>query len=236
MRLRPNQPVRPRKRMSAPMESRGHPARMATSSSSRGIARNASRMRIITASTNPPAYPAIAPYATPNVRLTTVASTPIRSESRAPYTTRLKTSRLYGSVPNGCANEGGSSFIATISGWAAGSYGAISGAMRPMKTIVVRIPRARREGRRSMIRANILPSDDSRDAAVRSAGTEPRIGPRVKHVGEEAAQHYHHAADDHRADDQWIIPGLDRVHQSVAHPRPREHSLDEHGSRQQRGK
>jgi hypothetical protein len=57
---------------------------MATRSRRRGIARNASRMRIMIESISPPAYPAVAPYATPRVRLTIVARNPMKRERRAP--------------------------------------------------------------------------------------------------------------------------------------------------------
>ncbi len=65
-----------------------------------GIEYNTSTMRIIKLSTQPPKYPAIAPYETPITSDTSVATSPTISETRAPQNTRANRSRPNSSRPH----------------------------------------------------------------------------------------------------------------------------------------
>ena len=65
-----------------------------SSTNMRGMASPTSTPRMSTASIPPRKYPAAAPTPAPTVTATSIASVPMPSDSRAPYTTRLHTSRL----------------------------------------------------------------------------------------------------------------------------------------------
>jgi hypothetical protein len=58
-------------------------------------------------SDTPPKNPASAPRSTPMTSEMKVAMKPMRSDTRAPYTTRLNTSRPMSSVPNQWSADGG---------------------------------------------------------------------------------------------------------------------------------
>ncbi len=58
--------------------------------------------RIISSSVRPPTYPAKEPHAMPTARLTAVASKPMSSEMRTPYSVRTSRSRPSRSVPSQC--------------------------------------------------------------------------------------------------------------------------------------
>src|SRR2546423_14464294 len=162
-----------------------------------------------------------------------VAKIPIVRERRAPYRTRLRTSRLYGSVPNGCASDGGRSLSATMSGCAAGSYGAMKGASAPTSTITPSTNSAMREERLRRIPRTVSPSGDSRGCAP-LVGAESWVGPGIKEVGEQASKSDHDAADDHATYNERVIARADGVDDGVAHSGPGEDPFDEERAGQKR--
>src|SRR5208282_5190609 len=115
-----------------------------------GQASMASVMREISASAQPPAYPANKPMGTPNASEIDTDTTPARSEARVPQTTRESTSRPISSVPNQCAALGALRIALQLV--ASGSYGATSGASNASKTKNTTTPSAtiapRRRARR----------------------------------------------------------------------------------------
>ncbi len=64
-------------------------------------------IRIKIASVMPPAYPAMPPTRTPITDARLVATTPTRSDTRAPKISRESTSRPFGSVPSRNVEPGG---------------------------------------------------------------------------------------------------------------------------------
>src|SRR5450756_362728 len=91
-----------------------------------GTASSTSVIRMRRASTLPPAPPAIAPITVPKARPTSTATTPTVRLMRAPYRTRLNSSRPSRSVPIGCARLGPCLPEARFP--IVGSYWAITGA------------------------------------------------------------------------------------------------------------
>jgi hypothetical protein len=76
----------------------------AIANTSSGNARNTSMARAISASIQPPKYPAMMPKNTPMTTASTVARNPIPSEYRVPTTILASMSRPFtGSTPRGCA-------------------------------------------------------------------------------------------------------------------------------------
>src|SRR5882762_10315938 len=121
-----------------------------------------------------------------------------------------------------------------MSGCAAGSYGATSGARIPTSTMTPSTNRATRDdGLRSMLRTP-TPSGDSRGRATLVA-TDSWIGPGIKQIGEEAAKRDHDAADDYSAHNERIITGADGADHRQPHPRPRKDLLDEKSAGEKRG-
>src|SRR3954468_6788258 len=108
------------------------------------------------------------------------------------------------------------------------------GANDPRSTMMPRTTAATRDVRLRRIRRTMSASGDSRGRAA-LVRAESWIGPGIKHVGEKTAQRHHDAADDHRADYQWIVAGTDAVDESVAHPGPGKNLFDEDGAGQQGG-
>ena len=72
-----------------------------------GNASMTSAMRMITASVRPPLYPAIMPSIAPASMEITVGTMPTSSDTREPYSIRVRTSRPASSVPSRCARDGG---------------------------------------------------------------------------------------------------------------------------------
>src|SRR5918999_776897 len=78
------------------------------------------------------------PSGTPTTRPIATASTPISSEIRVPYMSRVAMSRPSWSVPSQCEPDG--PWIATDRSCAFGSYGEISGAAKASTRNVTIIP------------------------------------------------------------------------------------------------
>src|SRR5213078_3896104 len=99
-RLVPNHPVSPMSSTRTHRAMCSHSATAIRRTKMRGIARPTSTSRMSAVSTQRRKYPATAPTAVPIVAATSMATAPIPRDTRAPYTSRLHTSRLYGSVPS----------------------------------------------------------------------------------------------------------------------------------------
>src|ERR1700704_3781913 len=119
-----------------------------------------------------------------------------------------------------------------MSGCAAGSYGASSGASKPTRMITPSRINATREERWRSNPRTVRPSGDSRGRAV-SVATESGVGPGIEQVGDEAGDSDHDASDYHAADNERIIASADRVDYRVSHARPGENPLDEKGPREE---
>jgi len=133
-----------------------------------GKAKNMSVTRMMTESMMPPANPANAPIAEPTTLASMTSRRASGSESRAPYRTRLSTSRPSSSVPNKWAADGARRDPAL---GAVGEPGAINGASAATKSQLTSttIPKTA-PGRRnspSNVRPEALPG------SVRSLGPEP---------------------------------------------------------------
>ena len=115
-----------------------------------GQASMASVIREISASTQPPTYPASKPIGTPNASEIDTDTIPARSDARVPHMTRESTSRPISSVPNQCAALGALRIALQLV--AKGSYGATSGASNASSTKKTTTPNAaiarRRRARR----------------------------------------------------------------------------------------
>ena len=73
-----------------------------------------STTRITSRSVQPPMTPHARPTTTPAVSATATAPSPVSRDSRAPVMARLRMSRPYWSVPNGCVSDGGDSASAGL--------------------------------------------------------------------------------------------------------------------------
>src|SRR3982750_1075545 len=98
-----------------------------------------------------------------------------------------------------------------MSGWAAGSYGAMSGARIPTSTITPSTNSATRDDGLRMICRRPMARGDSRGRAALVV-TESRVGPGIEQVGNETAERDHDAADDEASHDQRIVAGSDRAY------------------------
>src|SRR6185437_14451760 len=221
----------------------------------------ASMTRIMMASARPPANPAMAPYSVPTVVDTTTASNATGSDTRAPYITRLSTSRLAKSVPNGCASDGGRLCRATMSGCAMGEYGASHGASAASPMRAISTPIAMRPSRCSQRRAKsalhgsrgvsaAMPRGAARRASARQAAivittytphatrctsalAHARIRRGVEQVREQTAGDHERTAHNHRAGDERVVARADGVHGEQPHAGPREDLLHEHRAAQE---
>src|SRR6188508_62693 len=119
-----------------------------------------------------------------------------------------------------------------MSGCAAGSYGATKGASNPTSTITASANSAMRDDRLRRIARTVSPSGDSRGRATLVA--DAGVGPGIEQIGDETAEGYHDAADDHTSDEKRIITRADGVDDGVTHPRPGEDPLDEKCAGEQR--
>src|SRR5205823_2450413 len=150
-------------------------------------------------------------------------------------------SRLYWSVPKGCASDGCWFLRPTMSGCAVGEYGAsccAKIATRQSTTMRVSdhqnaLVMRRREGGAAES-GTAVTADATPEAASRSAGAETWVGGCIEQIGEEAPQRHHDPADDHRASDQIVIASGDGVGGDVPHARPTEDLLHEEGAADKR--
>src|SRR5882724_10134430 len=170
-------------------------------------------------------YPAASPQTSPTANASSTTAAPTRSESRAPYTTRLHTSRPTSSVPNQCAAPGAVSRAETS--MRRGSP-AMTGASVPTSVVTPSSTRpttvARRRTRRDSHNGPRRALSAGRGSARTLTGpgslvSDPRIEDDVRQVDGEVHQHVnardtqHHALDDgvvaaqHGRDDQPAEPG-----------------------------
>src|SRR5271154_7318816 len=105
-----------------------------------GQASMASVMREISASTQPPTYPASKPIGMPHASEIDTDTIPARSDALVPHTTRESTSRPISSVPNQCAALGALRIALQLV--VNGSYGATSGASNASSTKKTTTPSA----------------------------------------------------------------------------------------------
>src|SRR5688572_7368408 len=149
---------------------------------------------------------------------TSIASVAMVSETRAPYRTRLSTSRLKRSVPNRCAIDGGLSLRETMSNCCDCAYGAMSGASSARRYRAARITSAAR-----VVEAALVHTERSRP--VNSANTDPRVGDAVRDVGQQVADDDHECTEQQRAHDERVIARADRRDDQHSHSGPVEDAL-----------
>src|SRR5213080_3066209 len=141
-------------------------------------------------------YPAASPQTSPTAKASSTTAAPTSSESRAPYTTRLHTSRPTSSVPNQCAAPGAVRRADTS--MRSGSP-AMTGASTPTSVARRRTSREsqsarRRTGSAGRGRARTL-------MPMRSLVSHPRIEHHVREVHGQVHEHVeardaeHHALD-----------------------------------------
>src|SRR5579864_5549393 len=214
-------------------------ATSAIASSTGGIARSVSTVRIAAASTAPPLKPVQRPSGTPHTAATAVDPTPIASAIRAPYKRRLRMSRPNWSVPARWLHDGSASTASLL--MSVGPYRARSGAAAAVAAIAIRKTapasgtRARRAARAR--RGACLPARPLADTVIGAPGTRrpsliphPRIEQAVERVGAEIDHDERRDADEnHRLRDQ-IVARQDRAPQHAAEPRNRKHGLRDHGA------
>ena len=169
-------------------------------------------------------------------RAPTAMETAIRptvSEIRAPWSTRLATSRPNWSLPSRKREPGGCS--ASRGAVLIGSRGLSHGAP---SAISARVPRMRADHaprwRASRRRAG-APRDAGAVAAAASATPTPdaRIGEGVGHVDQHVDQHVGGGHEQHRALHEREVLGEDAADDEPAEARPAEDGLHDHGAGQQ---
>src|SRR5205809_52813 len=199
-------------------------------------------------------YPAASPQTSPTAKASSTTAAPTSSESRAPYTTRLHTSRPTSSVPNQCAAPGAVRRADTS--MRSGSP-AMTGASTPTSVVTASSTRpttvARRRTSRESQSARRRTGSAGRGRArtlmpMRSLVSHPRIEHHVREVHGQVHEHVeardaeHHALDhgivaaQHGRDDQPAEPGNveDLLHDDRAGDEDRERDADD-GDRRDHG-
>src|SRR5688572_893790 len=102
----------------------------------------------------------------------------------------------------------------------------MSGASRPVSTMIPSTTRAMRDDLARRIRRTPSARGDSRGRGA-LMGAKSWVCPGIEQVGENAPKRYHDAAEDHSTDDERVVAGADGVDDGEPHSRPGEDLLDE---------
>src|SRR5712692_3481971 len=203
---------------------------------SAGNASQASVIRMITWSTQPPRYPDRIPSTVPRMPAKITAMKPTTSETRGPKMRRERTSRPRWSVPSRCSPVPPS---CQAGGWkrspsvpTSGLWGASTLAKRAVSTNTTMISTGR-TGNPS------LRKEAYRQASVRAAArlglafaalpfiADPRVDDRVEDVHEKVDDDDHRAAQEHDGLDDGEIPEGDPLVEQAADAGPGEDGLDD---------
>src|SRR3989454_7490339 len=201
----------------------------------------------MTWSSVPSQYPDTSPSRVPSTVPMITDASPTVSDTRAPYTIRLSTSRPSGSVPNGNAAVGACMRIGNPRSFRLNSYGsrgASTGARMatttsPRMIIALTAPSGLRRTSRhtaphtphSAKGAPSPPCDTAAGAA--SAVTDSGIKPGVAQVDEQVRHHDHRGEEQHGALDQGVVAQQDGVEHQAADARLQEDELHDHGAPEQ---
>src|SRR3954463_10945423 len=165
----------------------------------------------------------------------TQTAIPTNSDTRAPYNTRVKTSRPNISVPKKNCDDGGRKRRRTRI--AEGSTGEISGASTAasVNSRITEKPimKERWRSRRRSVpwpRGAAITEAVASDPSPTSVMTHPRIRQGVENIDGQVDHHKGEAEDQHGALHQRIIARHDRLHHHAADPRQREYLLDDDGA------
>src|SRR2546425_5570635 len=211
---------------------------------SAGNASQASVTRMITWSTQRPTYPDRIPIAVPIPPATSVPISPTISDTRVPWMRRLRTSRLWKSVPSNVVvrppsiQKGGSKTFAPFTG----SVGSC-GAMRSAKIATSIRPPRMTTGTSGASRAALMTAPSLLPARPRATAVrvvivaidhlprEPdsRVDEGVEDVHDQVDHDDHEAGHDHDALHERKVPLEDALVEQAADARPREDHLDDDG-------
>src|SRR5690554_2728954 len=168
------------------------------------------------------------------VPATSTGIVPVRSETRAPYTTRLKTERPNSSVPNQCSAEGGCRRARRfcLAGGASAMTGArtatstsASTSTRPNTAMRFRKKRRTAGERRKPVRTS--------GTARASAIADPRVEQGIGEVHQQVHDDEDHGDEQHGALHQRGVLRADGVHYQPPDAGPGEDRLRENGAAQQ---